>query len=97
MMRMFLKVINQVISKNMNGIFNIGGPKKISRYHLILECNKIFKKKVKLKDVHLTTWIFNRKASKNTSFDLKKLKNFLNLNLKVILMCQKLLLNIENQ
>ena len=37
-------MINQVISKNMNGIFNIGGPKKISRYHLILECNKIFKK-----------------------------------------------------
>ena len=76
------KVINQVISKNMNGIFNIGGPKKISRYHLILECNKIFKKKVKLKRCSLDNFDLIEKHTKNTSFDLKKLKKIFKFKFK---------------
>ena len=72
------KILEESITKNICGVFNVGGSKSISRYHFFRDFLNKFQpsdikkiKKCKIKKIN-----FYEKQPKNTSVQLSKLKKF---------------------
>ncbi len=73
------KVLEQIIYKNFIGTLNLGGPDKLSRVdYLKIFISRIKKKDIYIKLVKLSNFMKNEKLPLVTTFNISKLKNFIN-------------------
>ncbi len=84
--RDLVKITHFFLEKKIIGIFNVGGPKSYSRYDLYVKFNNLVKNKEKFNKVkiikkNLNQFKFDDKRGKNVSFNIKKIKRFINFRL----------------
>ena len=84
--RDLVKITKFFLKKNIRGTFNVGGPKKYSRYSLYSKLNYLIKKnnklnKIKIIRTKLKYFKFIDKRPNDVSFNISKLKKNINFEL----------------
>ena len=82
------KIVDIFLKKKIKGVFNVGGPQKLSRYkvlELILKTlGKNIMKKIKLEKISLNDIATLDRRPLNVSMDIKKLKTKIKFKMKTI-------------
>ena len=82
------KIIKIFIKKKINGIFNVGGPERLSRYDCLSNVNKFLNKKlkneIKLKKIKLENFSFYDKRPLDVSMNIEKLNKVINFKMTKI-------------
>ncbi len=82
------KIIKIFTKKKINGIFNVGGPERLSRYDCLCNVNKFLNKKLKnevnLKKIRLENFSFYDKRPLDVSMSIKKLNKVINFKMTKI-------------
>jgi dTDP-4-dehydrorhamnose reductase len=79
-----IKVINLLCVKNFTGLFNLSGPKRLSRYEIVKRINEYFRFKKKLKPCLIDDFDLPEKRPKDVSLSNKKLIKALNYKFKTV-------------
>lgn len=81
-----IKIISLFIKRKIKGIFNVGGPEKLSRYMVYLKIREKIKKKKKIniRKILLNKIKFSEPRPLNLTFNIKKLKKVINFKLTKI-------------
>ena len=82
------KIIKIFMKKKINGLFNVGGPERLSRYDCLYNVNKFLNEKhqnkIKLKKIKLENFSFYDKRPLDVSMNIQKLNKVINFKMTKI-------------
>ena len=88
------KVLDKCIAENINGIFNLGGPERMSRYECLKYFYKFFNINKEIIKISIDDVILPEKRPKDVSLNIDKIINIIDFKLITF---EQSLLNFRNE